>query len=229
MIHVANLAKRYAGAPEPTLRGVSFEVPTGRLVAILGPNGAGKSTLLRCLVGLEPFDAGRIEVDGVAARAEDGARASALLRGRVGLVPQTLDLFPHLTALENCTLAPRVARGEPRPLAEERATALLARLGLAEKLHAYPEQLSGGQRQRVAIARALSVEPRVLLYDEPTSSLDPSLKEEVRRALVTVGASGVTQLVATHDVDFARNAASWVIVLEGGRIAREGEAARVLG
>jgi ABC-type polar amino acid transport system ATPase subunit len=228
VIHVAHLAKRYPGAAEPTLRGISFDVAEGGLVAILGPSGAGKSTLLRCLVGLEPFDGGTIDLDGAVARAEDGARATALLRGRVGLVPQALDLFPHLTALENCTLAPRVARGEPRAAAEERATALLARLGLGAKLHAYPEQLSGGQRQRVAIARALSVQPRVLVYDEPTSALDPSLKEEVRRALLTVGASGVTQLVATHDHAFARTTASWVLVLEGGRIVREGEAARVL-
>ncbi|HET9595479.1 MAG TPA: ATP-binding cassette domain-containing protein [Anaeromyxobacteraceae bacterium] len=228
MIRVAHLAKHYAGAAAPTLRDVSFEVPTGRLAAIVGRSGAGKSTLLRCLVGLEPFEAGAVEIEDLCARAEDGLRAAASLRGRVGLVPQTLDLFPHLSALDNCTLALRVARGEPRAAAEARATELLGRLGLAGELRAYPEQLSGGQRQRVAIARALAVRPRVLLYDEPTSALDPSLKEEVRRALATVRDAGVTQLVATHDVELARSAA-WVIVLENGTIARQGEAARVLG
>ena len=229
MIRVDALEKRHPGAAEPTLRGVSFHVPAGRLVAILGRSGAGKSTLLRCLVGLEPFDGGAIEVDGVAARAEDGPRALAALRGRVGLVPQSFDLFPHLSALENCALAPRVVKRERRADAEARAAALLARLGLADRQRAYPEQLSGGQRQRVSIARAMAMEPRVLLYDEPTSSLDPSMKDEVRRTLFTVRESGVTQLVATHDVELARSAAEWVLVLEDGRIAREGEPARVLG
>jgi len=227
MIRVEALEKRHHGAREPTLRGVSFQIATGRLVAILGSSGAGKSTLLRCLVGLELFQ-GVIEIDGVAARGRDGRRACALLRGRVGLVPQSLDLFPHLSALENCALAPRVVKREPRTDAAARASRLLARLGLADKLDAFPEQLSGGQRQRVAIARALAVEPRVLLYDEPTSSLDPTMKDEVRRALMTVSESGVTQLVATHDVEFARSAATWVLVLEGGRIAREGDPAQVL-
>jgi polar amino acid transport system ATP-binding protein len=228
MIRVEALEKRHPGAPEATLRGVSFGVPAGRLVAILGSSGAGKSTLLRCLVGLELFEGGVIEIDGVAARATDGRRACALLRGRVGLVPQSLDLFPHLSALENCALAPRIVKRERRSDAAARAARLLARLGLADKLDAFPDQLSGGQRQRVAIARALAVEPRVLLYDEPTSSLDPSIKDEVRRALMTVSEAGVTQLIATHDVEFARSAAHWVLVLEGGRIAREGEPARVL-
>jgi ABC-type polar amino acid transport system ATPase subunit len=228
MIRVEALEKRHPGAGEATLRSVSFHVPAGRLVAVLGSSGAGKSTLLRCLVGLEVLDAGAIEIDGVVARAEAGRRACALLRGRVGLVPQSIDLFPHLSALENCALAPRVVKGEARAAAEARASRLLGRLGLDGKLDAYPEQLSGGQRQRVAIARALAVEPRVLLYDEPTSSLDPTIKDEVRRALVTVGEGGVTQIVATHDIEFARSVAAWVLVLEGGRIAREGEPATVL-
>jgi polar amino acid transport system ATP-binding protein len=228
MIRVEGLEKRHAGADEATLRSVSFHVPVGRLVAVLGSSGAGKSTLLRCLVGLEIADAGTIEIDGVVARAEEGPRACALLRGRVGLVPQSLDLFPHLSALENCTLAPRVVKREARGSAEARASRLLARLGLGAKLDAYPEQLSGGQRQRVAIARALAMEPRVLLYDEPTSSLDPSIKDEVRRALLTVGEGGVTQIVATHDLVFARSVARWVLVLEEGRITREGEPGTVL-
>ena len=226
MIAVDGLHKLHPGAAEATLRGVSFRIPTGRLAVLLGRSGAGKSTLLRCLVGLEPFDSGSIEVDGVAARAAEGAAA---LRGRVGLVPQAFDLFPHLSALENCALAPHLVRGEPRPAAEARARRLLAALGLEGKEGAYPAQLSGGQRQRVAIARALAMEPRVLLYDEPTSSLDPSLKDEVRRTLLRVREGGVTQLVATHDVELARGAADEVLVLEGGRVVRSGPPGDVLG
>jgi len=219
VIRVDGLQKRHPGAAEPTLRGVSFRIAAGRLVAIIGKSGAGKTTLLRCLVGLTPFDQGSVEIDGIAARAGGGPEAFAMLRGRVGLVPQAFDLFPHLTALENCALAPRVVKRERRAAAEARASGLLARLGLAEKQGAYPEQLSGGQRQRVAIARAMAMEPQVLLYDEPTSSLDSSLKDEVRRTLLTVRESGVTQLVVTHDVELARSAADSVLVLENGRIA----------
>lgn len=228
MIAVDDLVKLHPGAAEATLRGVSFRLPAGRLAVLLGKSGAGKSTLLRCLVGLEPFDAGCIEIDGVAARAADGPGAAAVLRGRVGLVPQAFDLFPHLSALENCALAPRLVRGEPRAAAEARARRLLAALGLEGKEGFHPAQLSGGQRQRVAIARALAMEPRVLLYDEPTSSLDSSLKDEVRRTLLRVRESGVTQLVATHDVELARGAADWVMVLEDGRVTRAGEPAGLL-
>jgi ABC-type polar amino acid transport system ATPase subunit len=228
VIRVEGLAKRHPGAAEPTLRGISFLVVTGRLAAVLGPSGAGKSTLLRCLVGLDPFDAGEIEIDGVTVRAGDGRRGFAALHGRIGLVPQAFDLFPHLSVLENCTLAPRVVKREPRVAAEARAERLLDRLGLGGKLGAYPEQLSGGQRQRVAIARALAMEPRVLLYDEPTSSLDPSLRGEVRQTLLGIRESGVTQLVVTHDVDLVRAAAEWVFVLGEGRVAREGAPAEVL-
>ena len=229
MIRVDALVKRYPALPEPALRRVSFEVASGKLVAILGKSGAGKSTLLRCLVGLERFDEGTVEVDGVAVRAEDGPRGLRVLHGRVGLVPQSLDLFPHLSALDNCTLAPRIVKGERRADAEARASRLLGRLGLEAEQGAYPEHLSGGQRQRVAIARALAMEPRVLLYDEPTSSLDPSLREEVGRTLLTVKESGVTQLVSTHDWEFARSAAEWVLVLEGGAIVREGEPGQIVG
>jgi ABC-type polar amino acid transport system ATPase subunit len=228
VIAVRDLQKRHVGAARPTLRSVTFQVETGRLVAIVGRSGEGKSTLLRCLVGLEPFDEGTVEIDGVSARAADGPKAFAALRGRVGLVPQSFDLFPHLSALDNCTLAPRIVKREPRGAAESRASRLLAQLGLDGRLAAYPEQLSGGQRQRVAIARAMAMEPRALLYDEPTSSLDPSLKDDVRRSLLTIKHSGVTQLVATHDLDFARSTAEWVLVLEGGGIVREGEPRRVL-
>ncbi len=228
MIAVDGLCKLHPGAAEATLRGVSFRIAAGRLAVVLGSSGAGKSTLLRCLVGLEPFDGGSIEIDGVAARAAAGPGAAEVLRGRVGLVPQAFDLFPHLSALENCALAPRLVRGEPRAAAEARGRRLLAALGLEGKEGSYPAQLSGGQRQRVAIARALAMEPRVLLYDEPTSSLDSSLKGEVRRTLLRVRESGVTQLVATHDVELARSAADEVLVLEGGLVARAGPPGELL-
>lgn len=229
MIRVEGLEKTYPGAARATLRGVSFLVPSGRLAAVLGDSGAGKSTLLRCLVGLEPFEAGIVDVDGVAARGGEGAAARSALRGRVGMVPQSFDLFPHLSALENCALAPRLVRRERRAVAEERASRLLSRLGLERERDAFPEQLSGGQRQRVAIARAMAMEPRVLVYDEPTSSLDSSLRGEVRRTLLAVRESGVTQLVVTHDLELVRTAVEWVFVLQDGAIARQGAPAELLG
>jgi ABC-type polar amino acid transport system ATPase subunit len=150
------------------------------------------------------------------------------LLGKVGLVFQSFELFPHLSVLDNLTLAPRVAQRRPRAEAEAKARALLADLGLADKADAHPEALSGGQRQRVAIARALAVEPRVLLHDEPTSALDPSLKQEIGRTLRRVARSGVTQILVTHDVEVAREAADLVYVLEAGRVARSGPPAEVL-
>jgi ABC-type polar amino acid transport system ATPase subunit len=227
-VRVESLSKRYAGSPAPALDAVTLEVPAGRCAAILGASGAGKSTLLRCLVGLEPFDSGAIEIDGVIiaaggqrSKAERQA-ALATLRGRTGLVFQSFELFPHLSVLDNCTLAPRKVRGRSRAEAEERAHELLAGLGLAEKAQAFPEALSGGQRQRAAIARALAMEPRVLLYDEPTSALDTSLRAEVRLTLQRVAATGITQLVVTHDVAFARDAAELAFVLHAGRVVESG-------
>jgi ABC-type polar amino acid transport system ATPase subunit len=224
-IRVIDLEKRHPGADAPALRGLSMDVPAGRVAAVLGRSGAGKSTLLRCLVGLDPFDGGRIEVDGVTIPAGGDGRA---LLGRVGLVFQSFELFPHLSVLDNLTLAPTRVRGEPRAEAEARALALLDELGLADKAHAHPESLSGGQKQRVAIERALAVRPRVLLYDEPTSALDPSLKQEVGKTLRRVAQTGVTQIVVTHDMDVAREAADVVFVLEAGRVARSGAPREVL-
>jgi ABC-type polar amino acid transport system ATPase subunit len=204
MIRVEALRKHFPGAAAPTLEGVSFSLEKGRLAAVLGPSGSGKSTLLRCIVGLERPDAGHIH-----------------LGGQAGLVFQGFELFPHLTALGNCALAPRlVARLPPRE-AEARARRALEELGLGDKLDAYPETLSGGQRQRVAIARALAMEPAVLLYDEPTSALDPSLRREVVETLRRVGALGMTQLVVTHDLRLAR-ASEVVLVLERGRLVEQG-------
>ncbi|HYX92489.1 MAG TPA: amino acid ABC transporter ATP-binding protein [Myxococcaceae bacterium] len=210
MIRVRQLRKHFAGAPAPTLAGVDLELERARLAAILGPSGSGKSTLLRCIVGLERPDAGEITVE-----------------GRVGLVFQSFELFPHLTALQNCALAPRRVRRLPRPEAERIARVRLESLGLADKVDAYPDMLSGGQRQRVAIARALAMEPALLLYDEPTSALDPSLRREVTETLRRVGALGTTQIVVTHDVSLAR-AVDVVFVLDHGRIVEQGPPSRVL-
>jgi ABC-type polar amino acid transport system ATPase subunit len=210
MIRIEGVRKRFPGATDDTLQGVSFTLEEGRLAAILGPSGSGKSTLLRCIVGLERPDSGSIH-----------------LGGQAGLVFQSFELFPHLTALDNCTLAPLRVAKRSRAEAETRARKLLEELGLGHRLDAYPEMLSGGQRQRVAIARALAMEPAVLLYDEPTSALDPSLRREVVETLRRVGSLGMTQVVVTHDVQLAR-AAEVVLVLDHGHLVEQGPPAQVL-
>jgi ABC-type polar amino acid transport system ATPase subunit len=228
MIRVSELEKKYASGA--VLRGVSLEVRRGGLAAVLGLSGAGKSTLLRCLVGLESFDAGSIAVEetviaGGAHKRRQRLEALRALRGQVGLVFQSFELFPHLDVLDNCALAPMKVKGVRRDEAETRALTLLEQLGMREKARAYPDHLSGGQRQRVAIARALAMEPRVLLYDEPTSALDASFRREVKETLLRVQASGVTQVVVTHDVALARDAAEQVFILDAGRIVEEGPTA----
>jgi ABC-type polar amino acid transport system ATPase subunit len=228
-IRVIDLEKRYPGAAEPALAGLSFELDSGKLGAIVGRSGVGKSTLLRCLVGLESFDRGSIEVGGL--RTAGGAPSARPdgpgLLGRVGLVFQSFELFPHLSVLDNCTLAPRLVQKTQRGEAEARASELLKLLGLHDRINAYPVRLSGGERQRAAIARALAMQPRVLCYDEPTSALDPSLRREVRRTLERVRETGVTQVVVTHEVALARDVADVVFVIDRGRIAESGEPARV--
>ena len=234
MIRVKSLIKKHAGASAPVLKGVDFELQPGTLAAVLGSSGAGKTTLLRCLVGLETFDSGEIEIDGVTVRGTDGSderarlAARAQLRSKVGLVFQSFELFPHLRVLENLTLAPIQVRGLARSDAEAKARALLQKVGLADKERAYPDHLSGGQKQRVAIARALAMEPRVLLYDEPTSALDPSLKMEVAQTLRSLCSTGITQIVVTHDVPIARAACETVLILDQGKVVEQGPPASVL-
>jgi ABC-type polar amino acid transport system ATPase subunit len=215
------------------LKGVDFELKSGTLAAVLGSSGAGKTTLLRCLVGLETFDAGEIDIDGVIVRGDGSdekarALARAQLRSRVGLVFQSFELFPHLRVLDNLTLAPVQVRGVKRRDAEAKAMALLQQVGLAEKSQAYPDHLSGGQKQRVAIARALAMEPQVLLYDEPTSALDPSLKMEVAHTLKSLCSTGITQIVVTHDVPIARAACETVLIIDQGKIVEQGPPSEVL-
>ena len=232
-LRVQGLVRQYPGNPEPTLRGMSFDLPAGTLTALLGRSGAGKSTMLRCIMGLEPFETGQLDVDGTTVRGTrdcpkaERDRAVAEARLKLGLVFQSYELFPHLTVLGNCTLAPMQVKGEARAKAERRAADLLVQLGLEARLHAWPEQLSGGQKQRVAIARALAMEPRVLLYDEPTSALDPSMKNEVLQTLKRVDATGVTQVVVTHDLQLARGV-EYVCVLDHGTVIEHGPPEQVL-
>lgn len=230
---VKDLVRQHPGQAAPTLQGLSFDLPAGTLTALLGRSGAGKSTALRCILGLEPFETGTIDVDGVVIRgtrempAGERARAIAEARRRIGVVFQAWELFPHLSALENCALAPHHVQGLPASEATARARALLCQLGLEAQLEAWPEQLSGGQRQRVAIARALAMQPRVLLYDEPTSALDPSMKREVLETLRRIDAQGVTQVVVTHDLQLARGT-EYVCVVDHGVVIEAGPAAQVL-
>ena len=209
--------KRY-GHGVVVLNDLSFSVATGQTAAILGKSGVGKSTLLRCLSGLENFEGGSIVVDVVGIT---GGGSPAPLRGRVGVVFQSLELFPHLTVLDNCVLAPVVVKKTARGHTVERDRELLRVLDVEGTVDAHPDALSGGQRQRVAIVRALMMEPRVLLYDEPTSALDPSLKAEVGRTLKAVAErTGMTQIVVTHDPAWAHTVCDEVFTLEKTGLSR---------
>jgi ABC-type polar amino acid transport system ATPase subunit len=230
MIEVHDLVKRH-GALE-VLHGVRLTVKRGEVAVIVGPSGGGKSTLLRCLNGLERFQGGSISIDGIGLGAgmTEPARAAALrqIRRRVGMVFQDFNLFPHRSALENVTEAPIHVLGLPRGQAEERAGRLLDRVGLGKKQHAMPRQLSGGQQQRVAIARALAMEPQAILFDEPTSSLDPRMTAEVLAVMADLARDGQTMVVVTHAMAFARQAAHTVHVLAEGRVAASGPPEQVL-
>jgi len=202
------------------LKGVSFQVNKGEVVAIIGRSGSGKSTALRCINRLEAIDSGRIEVCGH--RVDDPALDLRSLRRDVGIVFQSYNLFPHLTVEENITLAPRAAKGKTRAQALEIAATVLRQVGLADKAQAYPEQLSGGQQQRVAIARSLAMEPQVMLFDEVTSALDPQLTGEVLRVIEDLAAGGMTMVLVTHEMAFARKVADVVIFMHEGRIWETG-------
>ncbi|MFG2884057.1 amino acid ABC transporter ATP-binding protein [Streptomyces sp. NPDC048297] len=198
------------------LHDVCLDVHAGEVTVIIGPSGSGKSTLCRCVNRLETISSGTIALNGRALPSE--GRELARLRADAGMVFQSFNLFPHLTVLQNITLAPVKVRGVPRAEARERGRQLLARVGLADKADTYPAQLSGGQQQRVAIARALAMEPKVLLFDEPTSALDPEMIQEVLDVLVELAADGMTMIVVTHEMGFARRAADRVVFMDAGRI-----------
>ncbi|WP_329569587.1 amino acid ABC transporter ATP-binding protein [Kitasatospora sp. NBC_01266] len=205
---------------QQVLHDIDLEVHSGEVVVLLGASGSGKSTLCRCVNRLETIDSGSITIDGVPLPAE--GRELARLRAQVGMVFQSFNLFGHLNVLDNLTLAPVRVAGVPRGQAAERARELLARVGLADKADAYPAQLSGGQQQRVAIARALAMGPRLLLFDEPTSALDPEMIKEVLDVMVELAAEGMTMLVVTHEMGFARRAADRIVFLDQGRILETG-------
>jgi polar amino acid transport system ATP-binding protein len=234
LVRVRGLTKSFGA--HRVLDGVDLDVPRGTVTVLLGPSGSGKSTLLRCVNHLERPDSGFVEVAGeiVGYRHRDGrlhelhARDVARQRARVGMVFQQFNLFPHLTVLENIVEAPVAVRGVPKAEAASRASDLLARVGLAGREGSYPRRLSGGQQQRVAIARALAMEPELLLFDEPTSALDPELVGEVLGVIRDLAGSGMTMIVVTHEIGFAREVADTAVFLDGGRIVESGAPADVL-
>ena len=207
------------------LKGVDVEVPESNAVCLIGASGSGKSTLLRCVNLLEPVDSGRILVHGddITSYDVDANR----VRRRIGIVFQAFNLFPHMNVLENVTLGPRKALRTPKRDAEDRATELLARFGLADKRNEYPDRLSGGQQQRVAIVRALAMEPDIMLFDEVTSALDPELVGEVLGVIRDLAQTGMTMLIATHEMGFAREIADHVCFLDQGRILEQGPPERI--
>jgi glutamate/aspartate transport system ATP-binding protein len=224
MIVVEHLTKSYG--PTKVLIDCSTTVARGEIVVVCGPSGSGKSTLIKCINGLEPFDAGRITVDGVSVA--DRATNLPKLRARIGMVFQTFELYPHMTATENITLAQIKALKRPRAEAVARAHALLERVGIREHADRYPANLSGGQQQRVAIARALAMDPIAMLFDEPTSALDPEMINEVLDVMTALAQDGMTMIVVTHEMNFAREVANTVYFLDSGIIEESGDPRSVL-
>ncbi|MEX2162029.1 MAG: amino acid ABC transporter ATP-binding protein [Anaerolineales bacterium] len=217
IIRVDNLHKHF-GAVE-ALRGVSLDVPRGSVVVIVGPSGSGKSTLLRCINHLEVETAGEVWVDGQ--RLNEKNKNINEIRAEIGMVFQLFNLFPHLTALQNIVLAQHIVRGRSRAEAVDMAMQQLHRVGISEKADVFPGQLSGGQQQRVAIARALAMNPKIMLFDEPTSALDPEMIKEVLDVMLDLAKEGMTMVVVTHEMGFARAAADRVIFMDQGLIVEE--------
>jgi len=231
MIIVEHLIKSFNSTR--VLHGIDHTQQPGEAVVLIGPSGCGKSTFLRCLNQLETPDAGRITIDGVTVEAgghnEDQREHQRQLRLRTGMVFQSFNLFPHLTVLRNITEAPTVVKGMPQEQAGALALKLLAKVGLENKTESYPCQLSGGQQQRVAIARALAMEPQVMLFDERTSALDPELRDEVLGVMRQLAEDGMTMIVVTHEMQFARDMADRVLFFDEGRIAESGSPEQIFG
>jgi ABC-type polar amino acid transport system ATPase subunit len=219
IIKIENVSKTFDGGVE-AVRGFSAEIRRQEVVVIMGPSGSGKSTLLRCINGLEAADSGTIVVDGIPLDNDKHHRLE--IRKEVGMVFQSFNLFPHLTALENVNLAQMRVRKKDKVGATQRSMELLQMVGIADKANNYPAQLSGGQQQRVAIARALAMAPKVMLFDEPTSALDPEMINEVLDVMKTLARSGMTMVVVTHEMGFAREVSDWVIFMDGGQIVETG-------
>ncbi|WP_304598361.1 amino acid ABC transporter ATP-binding protein [Pseudarthrobacter sp. AG30] len=234
MVLADNVGKKFGH--HEVLRGVDLTVNRGDVTCLLGPSGSGKSTLLRCINHLERIDSGRLYVDGdLVGYREEGKilheldeRSIARQRSKIGMVFQRFNLFPHMTAIENVMEAPRRVLKESAASANARATALLEQVGLGNKAYHFPAQLSGGQQQRVAIARALAMKPELMLFDEPTSALDPELVGEVLKVMRDLAASGMTMVVVTHEMGFAREAADQVVFLDSGVIVEQGTPDEVL-
>jgi polar amino acid transport system ATP-binding protein len=228
MVRAEGVHKRYGR--DEVLKGIDLDVAAGEVLCLIGPSGSGKSTLLRCINHLERIDAGRIEVDGeLIGYREQGGRLHEMherdvcrQRAAIGMVFQRFNLFAHMTALENVIEAPMRVKGETRAAAVARGEALLGRVGLAEKATAYPSRLSGGQQQRVAIARALAMQPKLMLFDEPTSALDPELVDEVLGVMRGLADDGMTMIVVTHEMAFARDAGDRVAFMDGGVVVESG-------
>lgn len=233
IVQIENLKKSFHH--RAILDGVSLEVHEGDLIALIGPSGCGKSTFLRCINGLETIDSGSAQIFDTVLHSpheigqKEFNRRSQHVRQKVGMVFQNFNLFPHLSILENLIKAPQVVAQIPKAAAIVRAHELLAKVGLADRAHHYPDQLSGGQQQRAAIARALAMSPQILLYDEPTSSLDPALVNEVLRVMKQLDQEGMTQIVVTHEMRFARDVADKVVFLEHGRIVEMGPPEQIFG
>ena len=227
MISLKHVSKSFG--PLKAVDDASLEVKKGEIICLIGPSGSGKSTLLRCIAGLEDPEEGEVWIDGerLDLHSKDQKKLEKL-RIKMGFVFQHFNLFPHMTVLENLTLAPIQVLGMDKAAAEQRAMELLARVGLADKRDAYPSKLSGGQKQRVAIARSLCMDPEIMLFDEPTSALDPELVGEVLQVMQDLAASGMTMAVVTHEIGFAREVADQVVFMDGGVIVEAGAPSEVI-
>ncbi|MGO4740606.1 amino acid ABC transporter ATP-binding protein [Bosea sp. 2KB_26] len=224
-IEIGSISKWYGTIQ--VLDDVSLDIATGERVVICGPSGSGKSTLIRCINGLEQHQEGRIAVNDT--ELDGSSRALETIRGDVGMVFQSFNLFPHLTVLDNLTLAPMLVRKLPKRDAEEIAMQYLRRVHIPEQAHKYPLQLSGGQQQRVAIARALCTQPKIMLFDEPTSALDPEMIKEVLDVMLELAGTGMTMVVVTHEMGFARTVADRVVFMADGRIVESGRPDKIFG
>ncbi|GHA73551.1 amino acid ABC transporter ATP-binding protein [Streptomyces termitum] len=235
MVKAEGVHKSYGAAH--ILRGIDLEVRSGEVFCLVGPSGSGKSTFLRCINHLERIDGGRLSVDGrLVGYRQQGERLYELKdsevaaqRRDIGMVFQRFNLFPHMTALANVMEAPVQVKGETKAVARERAQRLLDRVGLSDRMHNYPSQLSGGQQQRVAIARALAMEPKLMLFDEPTSALDPELVGDVLDVMRDLAESGMTMIVVTHEMGFAREVGDSLVFMDGGVVVESGHPRDVLG
>ncbi len=216
IIHIENVTKCFGNVE--ALKGVSLDVQKGEVIMIIGPSGSGKSTFLRCINRLEEYDKGSIVVDGIPL---DTTKHINQVRTEVGMVFQQFNLFPHLTVIDNITLAQKVVRKRDKAEAKKVALELLVKVGIPEKADVYPGQLSGGQQQRVAIARALAMNPKIMLFDEPTSALDPEMIQEVLDVMLTLAHEGMTMVVVSHEMGFARAAANRAILMDDGLIVEE--------